>query len=215
ESGGRDAELGGVRHASGRDQDRIGGDRLRQLHLGEASAGFERERDLVVGELEPVGDRPAEHGVGRFEDAGEFVRGLFVDVSQQAGPTGEDGHLGAEGGEDVGELHGDDAGADDDQPFRLCGTAHDGVRGEDGIALGVDASRVEAGNRGDEGMGAGGNDDAVGGDVLPGGGAHTLLAGEVNVFGHDGDVRLPVAAAILASAGLDGVDAGEDAVLEG
>src|SRR5699024_11863589 len=50
-------------------------------------------------------------------------------------------------------------------------------------------------------------------DVLTGGGAHTLLAGEVNVFGHDGDVRLPVAAAILASAGLDGVDAGEDAVL--
>src|SRR5699024_11564259 len=43
-SGGRDAELGGVRHASGRDQDRIGSDRLRQLHLGEASAGFERDR---------------------------------------------------------------------------------------------------------------------------------------------------------------------------
>src|SRR5699024_11938557 len=120
---------------------------------------------------------------------------------------------GAEGGEDMGELHGADAGADDGQPSGLCGTAHDGVRGEDGIGLGVHASRVEAGDRGDEGMGAGGNDEAVGGDVLTGSGAHTLLTGEVNVFGHDGHVRLPVAAELPPSAGLDGVDAGEYAVL--
>jgi hypothetical protein len=111
---------------------RVGGDRLRQVRLAEAPAGFDGERDLTVGDVDLLGHRPVEDGVGRVEDSGELVRGLLVDVAQEAGPASEDGHLGAEGGEDMGELHGDDAGADDDQPFRLCGTAHHGVRGEDG-----------------------------------------------------------------------------------
>lgn len=63
-------------------------------------------------------------------------------------------------------------------------------------------------------MCTGGDDDAVCADLLTRGGAHTLRAGEVNVFGDDGDVRLSIAAAVVATAGFDGVDAREDAVLE-
>ena len=152
--------------------------------------------------------------MGGVEDPCELVGGLLVDIAQEAGTASQDGHLGAERSEDMGEFHSHDPGADDDQASRLFGTAHHSVGSEHGVFVGVDAGGVEPCDIGDERVGPGGDDDAIGGDLLTGGCAHGLLSGEVNVFGNNCHVGLSIAAAVLASSGLDRVDAGEDAFLE-
>ena len=87
--------------------------------------------------------------------------------------------LGAQGGVDVGELEADVAAADDGDPVGDPLELERVVRGEDGLAVDLDA-------RGDEGDGARREDDVLGGDELVGAGLLHLVRARIDAgLGND------------------------------
>jgi hypothetical protein len=165
---------------------------------GGGGAVVEVDGDAVV-RLVGAGGGPAGTDVEAFGGQRvEPVVEVFVELPQERG-AGDDRDVGAEGVEDVGELHGDVASADDHQGLGQFRKAHD-------VFVGVVPHARVGDGLGDHGPGACGNDDLVTGNgFLPG-----ALAGPQSAFSDkdgmlviDIDVRGPGATAVLLTGGGD------------
>jgi len=134
------------------------------------------------------------------------LRDVAVVVAKQHVGAVDQRDLGREAGEDVRELGGDVASADDDETARQLVDAHDGVGGVDAVGGLRQAGHVEG-----PGPRAGGDDDVRRGDPRV---ADLQRRGvdEAGLAVEDRDVL--AALAPVEAAGGDGVDAAEDPVAD-
>ncbi len=141
---------------------------------------------------------------------GVAARDLGILDPQQPGRPLDLGDLDTQRAEDVGELARDEAATDDRHPPRQLVHPHDGVAGVH-AALRVDP--VESVDVEQVGARPGGDDDAVGGDLLTGRQRKATLADETGRRGIHGHEVLAAPVALAARGDL--VDpVGEDAVAD-
>ena len=147
-----EAEPVGVGHAADRDQHDIGFDRFGRAALGRLDLGLQRRaRRIDAGDLgaELEGDALL------FQDALRLPADLVVEARQDAVEEFDHRHLRAEPPPHRAELEPDHAGADHQQPLRHLVERDRLIRGDDALAVDVDALELRH-------IGAGGDDDVLG-----------------------------------------------------
>ena len=204
----------GVGRAAQCQEDAIDGQRRGHFGVLDASGRCELDADpLVVGEVD-AGDLDAEADVViRGEGLREAGRDLVILCAQEPGTADRGGRARAQPREDVRELHRDVAGAHDEDGFGEVVDAHDGARGVDGRPGCVHRGGVQARDVRHVRVGARGDDDPVGSDLLAAVGDERPGPGEPDVLRDDGRV-LQLVRPVVPSGRLDLVDAGEDPIAD-